>query len=139
MNRKSRVAFGPGAASLIVIMVVLSMSVLGMLALMNARNEARLSRRAMDVTEQVYALNNQAERDLARLDAVVRTYDLPSQGGLDTLLRNLPQGMRYHDDVVSWEITDGVRTLSLQARILPYSSDVRVEWLSHVLTAVTDE
>jgi hypothetical protein len=69
----------------------------------------------------------------------VRTYDLPSQGGLDTLLRNLPQGMRYHDDVVSWEITDGVRTLSLQARILPYSSDVRVEWLSHVLTAVTDE
>ena len=43
MRRKSNVAFGPGAASLILIVVILSMSVLGMLALMNARNDARLS------------------------------------------------------------------------------------------------
>ena len=37
-NRESRVSFGPGAASLILIVVILSMSVLGILALMNARN-----------------------------------------------------------------------------------------------------
>ncbi len=34
MNRKGRLSFGPGAASLILIVVILSMSVLGMLALM---------------------------------------------------------------------------------------------------------
>ncbi len=135
MNRKSRVAFGPGAASLILIMVVLSMSVLGMLALMNARNESNLSRRAVDVIESVYALENQAQRDLGKLDHVVRTYG--SQGnssvGLELLLRNLPQGMSYDDGIVSWEETDGVRTLEVEAKI---DENGQTHLISHILTAV---
>ena len=47
MNRKSRVSFGPGAASLILIVVILSMSVLGILALMNARNDIKLCERSV--------------------------------------------------------------------------------------------
>ena len=62
MRRKSRVSFGPGAASLILIVVILSMSVLGMLALMNARNDSKLSSRSIAVVEAGYALNEQAER-----------------------------------------------------------------------------
>ena len=49
MRRKMNVSFGPGAASLILIVVILSMGVLGMLALMNARNDARLSERSTAV------------------------------------------------------------------------------------------
>ena len=64
MNRKSRISFGPGAASLILIVVILSMSVLGILALMNARSDSALSRRSIDVVAAGYALNDRAERAL---------------------------------------------------------------------------
>ena len=37
MKKKSNISFGPGAASLILIFVVLTLSVLSMLSLMNAR------------------------------------------------------------------------------------------------------
>ena len=71
MNRReSRVSFGPGVASLILIVVILSMSVLGILALMNARNDIKLSDRAAQVVQAGYALNAEAERRLATLDAL---------------------------------------------------------------------
>ena len=71
MKRKSSVSFGPGAASLILIVVILSMGVLGMLALMNARNDARLSSRSIEVVAAGFELNDQAERKLAELDDVL--------------------------------------------------------------------
>lgn len=40
---------GPGAASLMLLVVVLSMSVLGMLALMSARSDENLSLRSAEV------------------------------------------------------------------------------------------
>ena len=70
MRRGSRVSFGPGAASLILIVVILSLSVLGILALMNARNDSQLSRRSVEVVAAGYALNDRAEHALASLDAV---------------------------------------------------------------------
>ena len=71
MRRKSNVSFGPGAASLILIVVILSMGVLGMLALMNARNDAQLSRRSIEVVAAGYELNDKAERSVAELDGVL--------------------------------------------------------------------
>ena len=43
MKRKSSLSLGPGASSLILIFVVLSMSILGMLSLLTARNDLNLS------------------------------------------------------------------------------------------------
>ena len=62
MRRKSNVSFGPGAASLILIVVILSMSVLGMLALMNARNDDRLSSRSIDVIRHNLAVTGFMDR-----------------------------------------------------------------------------
>ncbi|MBR6954792.1 MAG: hypothetical protein IKH77_07125 [Clostridia bacterium] len=67
MNKKSRIALGPGAPSLILIFVVLSMTVLGMLSLMSAGNDLSLSRRAAEVIEAVYRLNARAEETRAAL------------------------------------------------------------------------
>lgn len=53
---------GPGAASLMLLVVVLSMSVLGMLALMSARSDENLSLRSAEVARQVAELNVSAER-----------------------------------------------------------------------------
>ena len=63
MKKKSSIALGPGAPSLILIFVVLSMSVLAMLSLMTARNDLQLSRRSADVAEKVSELRERAEEN----------------------------------------------------------------------------
>ncbi len=71
MKKKSVISFGPGAASLILIFVTLALSVLGMLTLMNARNDKVLSVRNAGVIESVYQLNSKAEETRAELDEVL--------------------------------------------------------------------
>ena len=56
---------GPGAASLMLLVVVLSMSVLGMLALMSARSDENLSLRSAEVARQVAEETNDEGRTLA--------------------------------------------------------------------------
>ena len=43
MQNKSRISFGPGAASIILILVILSMSILAILSLISAKGEIRLA------------------------------------------------------------------------------------------------
>ena len=76
---------GPGAASLMLLVVVLSMSALGMLAMMSARSDESLSLRSQDVARQVAELNVSAEQSLARLDAVLADAARTAQGEADYL------------------------------------------------------
>lgn len=71
MKKKSNISFGPGAASLILVFIVLSMSVLAMLSFMNAHNDRALSQRNAAVIGHVYALNSEAERSRAVLDEIL--------------------------------------------------------------------
>ena len=142
MNRKSRVSFGPGAASLILIVVILSMSVLGMLALMNARSDHQLSVRSIAVVEAGYGLNAAAERSLAALDAVLiscaETSD-SDEAYLDTVRSSLPEGMRLEEHMVTWNESDGLRTLECAVELLPMGDAERYSWRIHRLSAVTEE
>ena len=139
--KKSRITFGPGAASLILIVVILSLSVLGLLALMNARNDIRLTQRGTQVIEAVYALNEAAERSVANLDAV-----LLACGGLAdsdeayllTVRNNLPAGMMLNGRLITWTETDGYRTLDCAVEVAPLGEDARLQWRTHRLTAVTE-
>lgn len=144
MRRKSNVSFGPGAASLILIVVILSMGVLGMLALMNARNDAQLSRRSIEVVAAGYDLNDRAERDVAELDAVLArcaTSTFSDEAYLAAVRGNLPDGMLMgqEDRTVSWELSDGLRTLSCAVEVLPQGEKERLRWHEHRLTAVTED
>ena len=142
MKRKSRVTFGPGAASLILIVVILSMSVLGMLALMNARNDNKLSDRSIDVVEAGYALNDRAERTLATLDGVLYTCTAVAgddEAYLAAIRGLLPAGMLLDGRIISWSETDELRTLSCAVEVLPLGEGERFEWREHRLTAVTEE
>ena len=142
MRRRSSVSFGPGAASLILIVVILSMSVLGMLALMNARNDARLSERSTDVVAAGYQLNDRAERRFAALDGVIAQCAAASdsdEGYLTAVKGLLPEGMLMDGRIVSWEETDGLRTLSCAAEVMPLGEAERLVWRVHRLTAVTEE
>lgn len=142
MRRKSNVSFGPGAASLILIVVILSMSVLGMLALMNARNDARLSSRSTAVVVAGYELNDRAERRLAELDSAVAECAALSDGDdafLTAVRGRLPEGMLMDGRMVTWSETDGLRTLSCAVEVLPLGDGQRLAWRTHRMTAVTEE
>ena len=144
MRRKSNVSFGPGAASLILIVVILSMGVLGMLALMNARNDAQLSRRSIEVVAAGYELNDKAERSLAELDEVLARCAVSTfsdEAYLVAVRANLPDGMLMgqEDRIVSWELSDGLRTLSCAVEVLPQGEKERLRWRDHRLTAVTED
>lgn len=132
MKKKSMISFGPGASSLILIFVVLCMSVLGMLALMNGRNDARLSRRSMQVIEAVYRLNEQAEERRAALD------DLLAEAGEGANIEALlPDDMYMEDGAVCWQESDGSRTLDCALELQP-ANGARTAWLRHNLTAETE-
>jgi len=142
MSRKSRISFGPGAASLILIVVILTMSVLGMLALMNARSGSRLSRRSVQVIQAGYALNGQAERTLASLDAIAARCAAEAQSDeayLAAVADALPQGAAMDGREIVWSETDGYRTLECAVELLPLGGDARLRWNTHRLTAITEE
>ena len=141
-KRKSAISFGPGAASLILIVVILSMSVLGMLALMNARNDGKLSARSIAVVEAGYALNEQAERSLATLDGVLLTCRAVSDSDetyLAAIRGLLPAGMLMDGRVIRWEESDELRTLSCAVEVLPLGEGERLSWREHRLTARREE
>ena len=70
MNKR-KVALGPGAASLILIVVVLSLSMLAMLAQVGVRSDYSLAARSAEMITKVYELRDQSERRMAELDAIV--------------------------------------------------------------------
>ena len=142
MNRKSRISFGPGAASLILIVVILSMSVLGILALMNARNDIKLSQRSVQVVQAGYELNAEAERKLASLDAIAAMYAERFDNDDDygaAIRAFLPADMTMDERVISWSLSDGLRTLDCAVRLNPLGEGERFTWVNHRLTAITED
>ena len=127
MNRRSSIQFGPGASSLILIFVVLSMSILGMLALINGRNDFQLSRRSAQVIEAVYQLNERAELRRAELDALVKNH--ADYAAL------LPEGVSLEDGALCWTEEDGLRTLDCALS----AGDGGTAWLRHDMMAETED
>lgn len=138
MNRKDY-HIGPGAASLLLIVVVLSMSALGMLALMNARSDYRLSLRSAEVMRQAYGLSNQAEHSLAMLDGVLAACAGGAEDDaqwLETVGKSLPYGMTLEGRTVSWTevfITPTERSMACAVEIAPLGAFPRTEWVEHRL------
>ena len=117
---------GPGAASLMLLVVVLSMSVLGILALMSARSDENLSLRSAEVARQVAELNVSAERSLAGLDAVLADAARSAQSDevyLAQIEAALGDGMTLDGRTVSWlEANDEGRTLACAVELEPFGA-----------------
>ena len=135
MNKR-KIAMGPGAASIILIVVVLSLCMLAMLSLIAAKNDDSLSVRSADMIEQVYSLSAQSERTLARLDAILARCMKDNPDGeayLAAVEENLPEEMEIDGDLVSWSEPMENRTLECTVRLLPPGSAYRTEWVAHKL------
>ena len=142
MKKRSMISFGPGASSLILIFVVLALSILGMLSLMNSRNDIRLSERSAQVTQAVYALQTAAEEKRAELDTVLAQAALEAESEEayhSAIEAALPGDVEWEDGVISWEETDGFRSLTCALEAQPLDAQERTRWIHFELTAVTEE
>ena len=138
MKRKSSVSLGPGASSLILIFVVLSLSVLGILSLMTARNDRILSERMADVMEAVYTLSESAEETRMEAGILLSACAEDADGEEDYLSRimeRIPEDWELDDRVLSWKETDGTRTLDCAVEVLPLPGPERTRWIRHNLTS----
>ena len=138
MKKKSAVSLGPGAPSLILIFVILALSMLSMLALMTGRNDARLSRRSVEVMEAVYQLNEQAEQTRASLDEILAGQAQAAENDaayLQLAASSLPADMTMDGRDIIWTETDGARNLHCAVRLLPMGSGQRTQWVQHTLVA----
>ena len=138
MRRKSSVSLGPGASSLILIFVVLSLSVLGILSLMTARNDRILSDRMAEVAEAVYALSESAEESRMEATGILSGCAAEARGEedyLDRIRERIPEEWELEERILSWKETDGVRTLDCAVEVLPLDGAERTRWVRHVLTS----
>ena len=139
MNKR-KVALGPGAASLILIVVVLSLCMMAMLTQIGARNDYNLCTRSAEMVQRVYELNAQSEKKLAELDGLLAAARKDAAGMDDYLAKVakvLPQDMALENDRISWTEPLNNRNLECVVKVLPLEETKRVKWISHKL--VVDE
>ena len=142
MQNKSRISFGPGAASIILILVILSMSILAILSLISAKGEIQLADRSVEVIRSVCALNTKAEEMAAEIDGIVaaaRESGQTEEEILRSVGEQLPAGVQLSENTVSWNETDGKRQLSCALEITGSSGSDRLVWKEHRLTAITED
>ena len=135
---------GPGAASLILIVVVLSLCMLAMLMQITARNDYNLTRRSASTISRVYELSAKAEEKLAILDGILvecarETDGRDMEDYLDRIRNNLPEGYTIWDDEVTWEDPLDNRTLTCTIKVLPLNAGDRFEWVRHTLAVIEPE
>ena len=134
---KRKVALGPGAASLILIVVVLSLCMMAMLTQIGARNDYNLCRRSADMVQRVYELNAQSEQKLAELDAVLVKAQQEAGEDMEAYLEKvedlLPEGMSLDEEQVTWTEPLDNRHLECIVQLLPPGEGKRTKWVSHKL------
>lgn len=128
---------GPGAASLILAIVVISLSILGLLSLLQVRSDARLTERSTHLITDQYSASAQAEQDLARLDEAVLQARARSERGegdfADVLAELLPGEMTLENDLVSWTVEANETTaLSCAVRVRNSGGTDRLTWVRHL-------
>ena len=136
MRQKGSISMGPGASSLILIFVMLSLSVLAMLALTGGHNDREMSRRSVEVTEEIYALYEKAEyrrAEIAQTMAALRE----ASAGEEEYLRGVSEdgSLSISDGMICWEEKDGVYTLDCAVALDGYqeNSGEPAAWIRHKL------
>lgn len=134
---KRKVALGPGAASLILIVVVLSLCMMAMLTQIGSRNDYNLCRRSAEMVQRVYELNARSERKLAELDALLVKAQQETWNSMAAYLEKvetlLPEGMSLDDGQVIWTEHLDNRNLECIVRLFPPGEKQRTKWISHKL------
>ena len=132
---KRKIALGPGAASLILIVVALSLAMMAMLTIIGSQNDYSLCYRSASMIEKVYELNAASEQRMAELDGIVAAAltEESEELFLKKVQESLPKEMTLEDDLVSWSEPLENRTLECMVRIRKSKDTDRIQWVSHKL------
>ena len=134
---KRKVALGPGAASLILIVVVLSLCMMAMLTQIGARNDYNLCKRSAEMVQRVYELNAKSEQKLAELDAALVKAQAEAGSNMEAYLKKveelLPEGMSLDEEKVTWTEPLDNRNLECIVQLLQPGEKQRTRWISHKL------
>ena len=139
MNKR-KIALGPGAASLILIVVVLSLCMLAMLAQIGSRNDYSLASRSAEMITHVYELQDHSERRMAELDAILVKCQAEAdnmEAYLELVEENLPADMELDEDIVSWTEPLDNRTMNCEVQLAEPGESPRAKWITYKL--VVDE
>ena len=140
---KRKVALGPGAASLILIVVVLSLCMMAMLTQIGARNDYNLCKRSAEMVQRVYELNARSEQKLAELDAGLVKAQAEAGNDMEAYLEKvetlLPEGMSLDEEKVTWTEPLDNRNLECIVQLLPIEDTQRAKWISHKLAVEEPE
>lgn len=140
--KQRKIALGPGAASLILIVVVLSMCVLCMLTYISAKNDVSLSQRSSEMVHTVYDLNARSESSLAALDAVLAACAAQAADQAEYLAlveQQLPPEMYLDEGIVYWTEAAGEKQLECAVQIAPLGEMPRAAWVQHYLMVGTED
>lgn len=131
--------FGPGAASLLLVIVMVSMSVLGLLALISVRADVRLAERSRDFDVAEFETMAAAERTMAELDAILASSAARSSTEEDyqaAIVEALPQDMTLKDGEISWvETSELGRSLQCRVKVMRHNEKQRFVWMEHAFVS----
>ena len=133
---KRKIALGPGAASLILIIVVLSLCMLAMLATIGSRNDYSLASRSAEMITRVYELHDKSEQRMAEVDAILVRCQKETQDRdayLEMVAENLPEDMEMDEDVISWTEPLDNRTMNCEIRVEDPGAYPRATWITYKL------
>ena len=131
-----------GAPSLVLIVVVLSMSIMGMLMFIRTQNDKKLSQRSIQVAIADAALFEQAEKTYAALDALVAESKAQAANDevfLENLPDVLPDGLEMDFDpesrLIFWVESVQGRDLFAGAYVYPHEAEERIHWYTRIVDA----
>ena len=136
MKKNSRISFGPGAASLTLIVFILGVSSFALLSLTSSRSDMELARRSVEVAEEVYMLNARAEEDLAVLDRLAASCAASSasdEAYLRAVGSSLPEEYVMEGRRISWTVESQERMLDLAVEVSEQGTFPRLCWTLHML------
>lgn len=136
MNKRFRLS--PGAPSLVLIVVVLSMSIMGMLMFIRTQNDQRLSDRSLLVARADALLMEKAETryaDLDNLTAICKNNTDNDAAFLKAVESALPDGMEMEGRRIFWQEDDQGRVLYAAVDLAPYEENERLLWHTRTLYA----
>lgn len=127
---------GPGAASLMLVVVVVALSLLALLSLIEAHGNHKLTSKSVEFSVSEYEAAADAQRSVAELDAILAECRISAENDeayFADIEASLPEGMTMDGELISWEETvPNGRILCCSVRVNGLDSDERFSWQEHM-------
>jgi len=136
--KKRSFHLSPGAPSLVLIVVVLSMSIMGMLMFIRTQNDKKLTSRSIQVAQADAMLFARAEKTYSGLDEIVyncKQAATSDETYLSALESALPEEMEMEDRFIFWTESQENRDLYAGVYVYPYEKEERIQWYTRMLDA----